>query len=165
MQQISALFIICILVSFATVRAAQIGRWNLGGKVGIVKVDSGYGMQAAVTAEYAVNAMLKWRTDLELLMRDATDLSRSDISIPSNLLYYPLQGRLFADPYAGPGLTFAYENASTFRAGANLLAGINFRVLKGNTFGFECRYTQPFLPEVKRGSWAAGLTGAWELKF
>jgi len=148
-----------------TASAGEVGNWDFGGKVSLVKIDSGYGVKAALIAEYRIMAMLTWRSDLEMLLRDAADLAKTDISIPSNLLYYPLQSQFRFDPYIGPGLTFTYTYTGSAGLGANILGGINFLVVKGKKFGIESKYTVPLIPKIKTGTFEIGLTGAWEIQF
>jgi hypothetical protein len=154
--------VICCMVTLSN--AAEVGNWEFGGKVSAVQMGKVYGIEAAATAEYRMMTILTWRTDLEALIHDASDFSKTDISVPTNILYYPLQSKLWLDPYAGPGLTYKYTYQGASSLGANVLGGVNFLLLKGKKFGIETKYTIEFLPKVVPGSFQIGLTGAWELK-
>jgi hypothetical protein len=156
------IFVICCVVTLSN--ALEVGNWEFGGKVSAVQLGTQYGIEAAVTAEYRMLTILTWRTDLEGLIHDMSDFSKTDVAVPTNILFYPLQSKIWLDPYAGPGLTYKYTYQGASSLGANILAGVNFLLLKGKKFGIEAKYTIEFLPRVAPGSFQIGLTGAWELK-
>jgi len=153
-----------LLFLFPAVSIASRGEWSIGGKLGIEQNNSNAGFKAAVKAEYNISKFLKWRTDFEVFFPDLNDAARVDISVPSNLLYYPLGSYLKIDPYIGPGLTYKYTWNGDNYLGLNALAGVNFHLIKDNVFGIEAKYTFLFVPEL-RGAWEVGLTGTWELNF
>jgi hypothetical protein len=157
---------IFILFTATLCRAGSKNGWDVGGKVGVEKTgDNAYGVRAAVTAEYRFLTMLTWRSDIGVLVREGTGGTVMDISVPTNLLYYPLMSKRPVDPYTGPGLTYTYIGEGRHELGANVLAGVNFLLVKGKKFGIEGRYTLPIVPQFARGTWELGLTGSWEMKF
>jgi hypothetical protein len=56
-----------------------------------------------------------------------------------------------------------WNNSNTL--GVNILAGVNFSMVKGKVFGIEFKYAVPLLPKPASGNFAFGLTGTWEVDF
>ncbi|NLG17714.1 MAG: hypothetical protein GX556_10325 [Fibrobacter sp.] len=158
------LFIIILISLPAILTAGSAGRWDIGGKVGLEQNNSSLGLKAAVKAEYMISEMITWRTDFEVMLPELNDVARVDISVPSNLLYYPFASRFMIDPYIGPGLTYRHTWDNDNQLGLNLLSGVNFRVIRDQVFGIEAKYTFLLVPVIK-GYWDIGLTGTWELSF
>ena len=158
--------IITYLASYQSpIYAADAGVWTIGGKVSVVETDEGYGVKTGIKCEYRFLSQLTWRTDIDALFHSVSDLSRVDISIPSNCLWYPSRLDYPMDPYIGPGLTFVHTWDHHNILGINVLAGVNFRVIKDQVFGIEMKYSVPILPDPSKGQFELGLTGTWELSF
>jgi hypothetical protein len=121
-----------------------------------------FGIKTGIKCEYHFFAILTWRSDLEAFAH-GTDLSRIDISIPSNLLWYPLSPDAQIAPYTGPGITFSHTWNNRNTIGANILAGVNIHIIRGKVFGIESKFTVPLLPHITSGHFEIGLTGSWEI--
>lgn len=141
------------------------GGWEFGGKVSAIQDQRGLGFKAAVTAEYRIAALLSWRTDLEALARSDMRDGVTQLSLPSNLLLYPLQHQFAIDPYAGPGLVLSVNRAQGLRAGANILAGVKWTTRRETAFGIEVKYTiVDVMHPLESDAFEAALTGAWEIE-
>jgi hypothetical protein len=140
------------------------GEWDIGGKVSGVKNGNEYGIKTGIKCEYHFHSFFTWRTDLEAFAHGEA-LSRIDVSIPSNVLWYPFKPDAPLSPYIGPGLTFNHTWNNRNTLGINALAGVNLQIMKGKVFGVEIKYTVPFLPRPAPGHVELGLTGAWEIEF
>jgi hypothetical protein len=151
------------LISFKAHSGSQ-GEWDIGGKVSGVKNGNEFGIKTGIKCEYHIFSILTWRSDLEAFAH-STDLSRIDISLPSNLLWYPFRPDAQIAPYAGPGITFIHTWNNRNILGTNVLAGVNFHIIRGKVFGIETKYTVPLIPRVTTGHFEIGLTGSWELDF
>jgi hypothetical protein len=142
------------------------GTWKIGGKVSMQQGDGQPALVTAVTAEYQIISMLSWRTDLEMVFREMGKDPEFDISVPTNLLWYPLAHKKVIEPYIGPGLVYTCALPNTHSFGTNVLGGINFNLPKKPTFGLEVKYT---VTDIIR--WGASdnisvsLTGAWKVNF
>ncbi len=158
--------IMLVLVGISNAKgSSKSGSWDFGGSVGLTQIGSSYYPKVTAYAKYNMTNMLSWRTDLSMVIRSMGDTSKFDLSVPSNLLFYPLAGKQVIDPYIGPGITWKhpYEGEDSF--GGNLLAGVDFKFVKNTTFGIEARYTYDLLPEAKSGGWDMSLTGNWNIEF
>jgi hypothetical protein len=157
--------LILILLA-AVIPLSARGTWELGGKVSVVQGSGSPRLQAVVTAEYRLMEYLSWRTDMEALFSDLSRSSTFDLTIPSNLLWYPLGHSYKIEPYTGPGLSYTYTSGANSYFGCNYLAGVRFRPEKRSTFGIECKYA---VRDITRWSdsqsIAFGLTGSWEFAF
>lgn len=142
------------------------GTWKFGGKVSMEQGDNQPDLVTAVTAEYQIISMLSWRTDIEAIFRDMGKSSDFDLSVPTNLLWYPLRHKKLLEPYIGPGLVYTYALPDTHSFGMNALGGININRRNKPTFGIEVKYT---VTDIIR--WgvsdkiSVSLTGSWEVDF
>lgn len=154
--------LVALLVSTAT----GAGRWDVGGKVSVLQDGEGVGLKTVITAEYHLVEALSWRTDLEVQFLEVADGTNVDISVPTNLLWYPLAHRAKIDPYMGPGLSYTYTHDGRSLFGANMLAGVTFLRVKNKRFGIEAKYN---VADVSRWTGSdnleVGLTGSWEFTF
>ena len=158
------------LLMLGTVGAANAGgksgSWDFGGSVGLTQIGSSYYPKVTAYAKYNLSNMLSWRTDLSMVIRSVGDsTSEFDLSVPSNLLFYPLAGKQVIDPYIGPGVTWTHPYQGDDKFGGNVLVGVDFKFVKNTTFGIEGRYTYDVLPEAKSGGWDISLTGNWNVEF
>ena len=144
---------------------AKSGSWDFGGSVGLTQIGGNYYPKVTAYAKYNMMSTLSWRTDLSMVIRSVDDSSKFDLSVPSNLLYYPLGGKQGIDPYVGPGITWTHPYEGDDRFGGNVLLGVDFKFMKSTTFGVEARYTYDVLPEAKSGGWDMSLTGNWNVEF
>ena len=67
------LFIIFLISLPAILTAASVGKWDIGGKVGLEQSSNTLGLKAAVKAEYMISEILTWRTDLEVMFPELND--------------------------------------------------------------------------------------------
>ena len=156
-------FIILLVSSLLPVSG---GTWKFGGKVSMEQGDDQPDLVAAVTAEYQIITMLSWRTDLEAIFRDMGKNADFDISVPTNLLWYPLRHKKLLEPYIGPGLVYTYALPNTHSFGMNVLGGINIQRRNKPTFGIEVKYTvTDFTGWSASDKISVSLTGAWEVDF
>jgi hypothetical protein len=81
------LLLLLWLISFKAHSGSQ-GEWDIGGKVSGVKNGNEFGIKTGIKCEYHIFSILTWRSDLEAFAH-STDLSRIDISLPSNLHLMP----------------------------------------------------------------------------
>jgi hypothetical protein len=155
------LFLFCLLVP-----AAYAGKWNFGGKVSVVDAGNEAQLKVVGTAEYMAAAMLSWRTDLEMTFRELGMSKDFDLSIPSNLLYYPLEHTQALDPYAGPGVVYTHTWNGFDYFGINALAGVKFLLIRNQVFGVEVKYTVTDITNWSGSdNFDIGLTGSWEFEF
>ncbi len=155
-----------LLVLFCLLPCFGKGKWDVGGKVSIINPNSNPKFKMVATAEYLFQKTLSWRTDLELLSDKLDPSAGVDVSIPSNILWYPLSYQSPLSPYIGPGLGVTLTRSGDFFFGSNVLAGLSLRLKNKKTVGIEVKYgvTDMF-------SWAAsdhfeiGLKGNWEMEF
>jgi len=166
-MRITTVFIIILYIISAQlpIYAAGSGQWEIGGKVSAVKTDVGYGIKTGIKCEYRFLTQLTWRTDIDALLHGVTDLSRVDMSIPSNLLWHPYGDAYSIDPYIGPGLTFVHTWNHHTTLCINVLAGTNFKTRNDQIFGIEVKYSLSLFPQPAKGHFELGLTGTWELSF
>jgi len=147
-------------------RRYRSGNWDVGGNVAVVPQGEALRLKAAVYGEYSLMALLSWRTDIELIFQDLTQSGEFDISIPSNLLFYPLQHQYAIEPYMGPGLVYTYTYSGDHFLGCNVLGGVKYYYRKGQAIGIEARYTVvDLLNWTATDNFAVGLIGKWELEF
>lgn len=142
------------------------GTWKFGGKVSMEQGDDRPDLVTAITAEYQIISMLSWRTDLEAIFRDMGNKTDFDISLPTNLLWYPFRHENLLEPFIGPGLVYTFALPNTQSFGINVLGGVNINLKDKPTFGLEVKYT---VTDVVR--WSASdkvsvsLTGSWKVDF
>jgi hypothetical protein len=158
------LFSVLVFSIYTPVLCGSPGDWDIGGKVSAVKSHGDFGVKTGFKCEYHCLSIISWRTDLEAFAH-GDGLSRVDMAIPSNLLWYPLHQDATVAPYIGPGLTYNHDWNNKNTLGINTLAGVNFSFIAGRIFGIECKYTVPLLPDVKPGHFEIGLTDSWEMNF
>ncbi len=154
-----------IILLFISIPATG-GSWKVGGKVSVQQSDGQPDLVTAVTAEYQIITMLSWRTDLEMIFKDMKDNFAFDISIPTNLLWYPLCHKKVIEPYIGPGLVYTCALPNTHSFGVNALGGININRPKKPTFGLEIKYTVTNIGRwIASDNMSISLTGKWDLDF
>ena len=142
------------------------GSWKFGGKVSMEQGDNQPDLVTAVTAEYQIVSTLSWRTDLEAIFRDMGTGSDFDISLPTNLLWFPLQHKKTLEPYMGPGLVYTYALPNTHYFGMNVMGGITINPRNKPSFGLEVKYTVTnFTGWTASDKFSISLTGAWEADF
>ncbi len=138
---------------------------DFGGKVYLKQEDDNFYPGVSVYADYKIQNYLTWRNGLDVLIREAGDSAKFDLTLASNLLHYPFGHKAPVDPYWGPGLSFTHRYTGDNDLGANIVLGVDFRFVKGKTFGLEARYTMYDLPQSFKGEWQLSLTGSWEFEF
>jgi len=141
------------------------GTWDFGGSVGLTQIGGQYYPYVSVSAEYRMSSFLSWLTRMQLTMREMGDSSKFDLSVPSNLLWYPLGGKQKFDPYLGPGVTYTHTYDGDDDVGGNITAGVDFLFIKGKKFGIRGTYTYYLYPEAQSGGWQTELTGSWSWDF
>lgn len=156
---------IAVLALLLPLSVAHAGKWTYGGRVGLSQNGSTVVPAAAVSAEYAINSMLSWRTDLELKFRDITRLDTFALSVPTQLLWHPLGSRKLFDPYVGPGVSVALDFDRKFTAGTHAVAGFSIRPRNGQVFGLEAKWGWPDVFRTEAPAWGLALTGNWNAKF
>jgi hypothetical protein len=139
--------------------------WNFSGKIGVTESGSDVGMQGGLIAEYSMSTRLSWRTDLNFVFADLSDMEQVTLSVPSNLLYYPLGNNAVFCPYLGPGLNAVLPVNDDFTAGFNGIVGTKFKLTGKPVFGIEGRYTVPDFGTPEDGNFEVALTGSWQLEF
>lgn len=152
-------------VLLAWAGACLAGEWTVGGRAGAVLENGKFVPSAAVTADYSLSNILTWRTDFDVRVKDANDLSRSEFQVPSNLLVHPLTTRRSFDPYLGPGVSASSTAEGTLGAGANLVAGFLVHPARSAAFGAEWRWGWPDLVRNAKTQHSVSLVGNWETRF
>ncbi len=160
------LFWLLLAVSLAAAAVpTRAGNWTFSGKVGVTQKSNDVGLQGGIIAEYKLSSMLSWRTDLDFVFADLSDLSLFKLSVPTNLLLYPMGTQAVVVPYVGPGLNIVVPYNEDLAAGFNGVFGVRFQLPKKPVFGLEGRYTVPDAADPQVGDFAVALTGTWQLQF
>lgn len=139
--------------------------WHLGGKISVVQENNTPHLKMSGFAEFRPIEYFSWRTDAELMFVDLQIMRDFDLSIPSNVLWYPLGNKFILEPYAGPGLTYTFNHVGRHLFGLNALAGVNYHLNQSTILGFEFRFTVPDLTKLSKYTYDAGFTGNWEINF
>lgn len=153
------------LALLLSLSVAHAGKWTYGGRVGLSQNGSTVVPAAAVSAEYAINTRLSWRTDLELKFRDITRLDTFALTVPTQLLWHPLGNKATFDPYVGPGVSIALDFERKFTAGTHAVAGFSIRPRNGQVFGLEAKWGWPDVFRTDAPAWGLALTGNWNVNF
>jgi len=143
----------------------RLGKWTISGKVGVTESGSDVGVQGGIAAEYAISKMLSWRTDLNFLFPDLSEMEKVKMNVPSNILAYPFGNTAVFCPYLGPGINVVVPYNSDLQMGVNGVFGAQVRLPGKPVFGMEARYTMPDYTDAKEGDWEVALTGSWQLEF
>jgi len=142
----------------------QDGRWTFGGRAGATQVNGVLRTELALSAEYSLSDALTWRTDLSFLFLDAQNQGLYDITVPTNLLLFPLGKKLRLRPYIGPGANYTYSHLKTSSFGINALGGLQWVNANKSTFGIEGKYLIPDIGMPSpQGQFSLALTGTFQI--
>ncbi len=159
--------IVCAAVFSAALsaQAGGVGHWTFGGRVGATQASGALRTEAALNAEYAIANRMSWRTDVSFLFLDASDQGKFDVTVPTNLLFWPAGRDAKFRPYLGPGANATYTHDGNATFGANLLGGIQVVNTNNTTFGIEGKYLFPDLGRGNtKGQLSLSMTGAFQIQ-
>ena len=145
--------------------ALPAGGWTFGGRAGATLQNGKFVPSVAATADYQLSDIFSWRTDFDVRIPDANDMSRINFQVPTNLVLHPLSGRKTFDPYAGPGLTLSSSSTGDLLFGLNAVGGFLIHPARQQAFGVEGRWSWPDPIHTARGQLSIALVGRWETKF
>lgn len=153
------------LFAALSTQAGDVGHWTFGGRVGATQASGALRTEAALNAEYAIANRLSWRTDVSFLFLDASDEGKFDVTVPTNLLFWPAGRNAKFRPYLGPGANATYTHDGNATFGANLLGGIQVVNTNNTTFGIEGKYLFPDLGRSNtKGQLSLSMTGAFQIQ-
>lgn len=161
MLRTSLALILAILPS----SALRAGGWTFGGRAGATLQNGKFVPSVAATADCQISDVFSWRTDFDIRVPDANDMSRINFQVPSNVLFHPLSARKVFDPYAGPGLTLSSSSTGDLLFGMNAVGGFLIHPARQQAFGAEWRWSWPDPIHTARGQLSMALVGRWETKF